>query len=233
MKGSGRAGTVRPSMVIMTGKLLGVTEGIAAMNLRIACGVGLCLVFICATFVVNIVAFDYAKDQETVEGLLTAKGSDVVVSTVSKPAFRTPEMGVHLDPFNWLALNGVKIFATAGNDPQYVKYTFNSQEIVKCPVEDSPYCHSDGMLYLGYTTNGRTIYGIQEEVDNEFQIDYDLLLDTEFISKIVVAPFKKIKEDNARHLLCMGCSCTGSGYSNTGCDGNSMFNYCVSGHCCF
>lgn len=57
-------GPIRPSMVVMTSKLLNVTEGMAAMNMRIAFGVFLCILLLVATFIVNVVAFDYAKDNK-------------------------------------------------------------------------------------------------------------------------------------------------------------------------
>jgi len=59
---NGQRNNVRPSMVMMTSKLLNVTEGMAAMNVRIAIGVFLCLILLVVNFVVNVVAYEFAKD---------------------------------------------------------------------------------------------------------------------------------------------------------------------------
>mmetsp|Transcript_17098 Transcript_17098/g.20590 ORF Transcript_17098/g.20590 Transcript_17098/m.20590 type:complete len:116 (-) Transcript_17098:10-357(-) len=51
--------------VHMTSRILNVSEGIAALNIKIAVGIAFCLVAIIATFLVNVMAFNYAKESET------------------------------------------------------------------------------------------------------------------------------------------------------------------------
>jgi len=94
-----RQGPVRPSMVVMTSKLLHVSEGIAAMNLRIAAGVVFCMILLVATFVVNVVAFDYAKSEKveaSAEGIpmVVDKGSGEVIDHHTSFIRMAPEVNL-------------------------------------------------------------------------------------------------------------------------------------------
>jgi hypothetical protein len=144
-------GTVRPSMVVMTSKLLHVSEGIAAMNLRIAAGVVFCMILLVATFVVNVVAFDYAKDQEQTRQadgsfMVTDKSSGEVVD------FHTKYAVVQKDFTEvWLSIKEISVHFNA---EAMGEYTVQAAEMYPCPVAQAEHCYN-GNLYVFHTTAGR------------------------------------------------------------------------------
>jgi len=153
---AGRSGTVRPSMVLMTGKLLGVSEGIAAMNLRIACGVVLCLVFIVATFAVNLVAFDYAKTEKAsgAGNLMKDKSSGQVVNfhTGSDHVTLTPEMDL-----NYGMIRKVREIDVQLVGDSFGHYMISSAEQLPCPAGHEDKCYKDN-LYLMFPTAGDRVF---------------------------------------------------------------------------
>lgn len=145
-QGTTRNGPVRPSMVVMTSKLLNVSEGIAAMNIRIACGVAFCCVLLVATFIVNIMAFDYAKDNKVQGGSLVDKDSGAQLQvTATYPLSR-----LYFDPFQFLGLEAFT--ADLSNGKAYYKAI--AKEIRSCDTSDQDnLCCVEGLAYLVFTGN--------------------------------------------------------------------------------
>jgi len=145
-QGTTRNGPVRPSMVVMTSKLLNVSEGIAAMNVRIACGVAFCCVLLVATFVVNIIAFDYAKDNKVQDGALVDKESGAQLRTTSTYPLFAREFNIvqfaQLETFHAKLSNG------------NAWYKALAKEHRPCDASDvDNECCVDGSAYLVFTGN--------------------------------------------------------------------------------
>jgi len=189
-KGSTRE-PVRSSMVVMTGKLLGVTESIAAMNLRIFAGVVFCIILLVATFVVNVIAFDYAKDSDSKNGALVSKSDGLTMTTRPFSAFEREPPLAPLTAESFFELKGI-------SRPTLYQYTFASHEIFVCPEQGSEFC-VNGKLFLATTTNGVKFYA--HEVNGHVIPD---LLPEDFAAKATERPSIK----DTRHLLChqtFGC----------------------------
>jgi len=195
--GSQRSGPVRPSMVVMTSKILKTTESIAAMNLRIAGGVFLCVLLITATFVVNVLAFDYAKESKMSGVMLVSADTGNAVSTLTKTEFHPNYQPLESQTF--LSKDGAMVFSN-GN---YGKYTFQSQEILDCPdgYAASEFCH-DGKTYLSYSSNGRALYAFPTSDNTKFE--FSLVGDADFLTKLSIAPLVTDQSESGkqRRLLC-------------------------------
>lgn len=145
-QGTTRNGPVRPSMVVMTSKLLNVSEGIAAMNIRIACGVAFCCVLLVATFIVNILAFDYAKDNKVQGGALTDKDTGAQLTV-------TPSYPLTRVRFGGNEFSGLESFnADLSNGKAFYRAT--AKEIRPCDEsDDDNVCCVNGLAYLIFTGN--------------------------------------------------------------------------------
>lgn len=158
-----QGGPVRPSMVIMTSKLLNVSEGIAAMNVRIAIGVFLCLLLIVATFIVNVLAFDYAKDNEMNDGALVDKSTGRMVEVVAKTRLQEGRTEVELDG-QYLAAQ--KSVAVTYGDNHMFYLNMDGFSILACPSTVSAelrtkYCQND-LTHLGYAVEGMVVVFFQD-----------------------------------------------------------------------
>jgi len=158
-----QGGPVRPSMVIMTSKLLNVSEGIAAMNVRIAIGVFLCLLLIVATFIVNVLAFDYAKDNEINRGALVDKSTGKMVEVVAKTRLQEGRTEVELDG-QYLAAQ--KSVAVTYGDNHMFYLNMDGFSILACPSTVSAelrtkYCQND-LTHLGYAVEGMVVVFFQD-----------------------------------------------------------------------
>lgn len=145
-QGTTRNGPVRPSMVTLTGKLLNVSEGIAAMNIRIALGVAFCCVLLVATFIVNILAFDYAKDNKVQGGALTDKNTGAQLTVT--PSYPLTHVRFGADEFS-----GLESFnADLSNGKAFYRAT--AKEIRPCDEsDDDNVCCVNGLAYLIFTGN--------------------------------------------------------------------------------
>lgn len=167
----------RPSMVVMTNKLLNVTEGMAAMNVRVACGVALCIVLLVATFIVNVIAFDYARDNEVSNGALVDKATGrpvVVADTVSLSGPAKNEFVLD-ETF----LRGVKNVELTGTGHNMLSVPSSGFTIFACnnnipEALQAEYCDLDGYAYLVFageliayykSNDGKLVTGIVDAAD--------------------------------------------------------------------
>jgi len=190
---------VRSSMVLMTGKLLGVTESVAAMNLRIFIGVIFCIILLVATFVVNVVAFDYAKDtkaavlNEASNAMMVSKDTgkplDVHVGTVQRPMFETVATFADIRP-----IKEVDVQFASGTHGHYM---ISGAEELPCPEGEEEYCQGDTLLVM-HATTGQTIY--VKNVDGAQIPSAHMLRDSSVLEKAVA--MSDIVVHKNRHLLC-------------------------------
>jgi len=193
-----RDAPVRPSMVVMTSKLLHVSEGIAAMNLRIAVGVFFCILLVAATFIVNVVAFDYAKDtkvallNEASNAMMVDKDSgnplDVHVGTVPRLALETVASFAFIRPIRELDVQ-----LASG---KYGNYMIGGAEELPCPEGEEKYCQGDSLLVV-YATTGQTIY-VKNENGAPLPSAH-MLRDSSVLEKAVA--MSDVHDHKNRHLL--------------------------------
>jgi hypothetical protein len=199
-QGTTRNGPVRPSMVVMTSKLLNVSEGIAAMNIRIACGVAFCCVLLVATFIVNILAFDYAKDNEVKEGALVDKNTGKKLTVTAQPP-AAPEPKQELSAEYLQTQKDVAVFY---GDNFFFNLRVDTFSISICPStvsEDlrTKYCQED-KTYLGFSDNDLVVVFYQDGAN----VGTKLVApeDQGFVTAVVSETLKQTK--STRHLL-HGC----------------------------
>jgi len=198
-----QGGPVRPSMVIMTSKLLNVSEGIASMNIKIAVGVFLCLILIGATFIVNVVAFDYAKDEARNDSnFVVDKSSAEVIEFHTKTVPFKPELTLE-------SLSQLKEVTTGTSDGSQFFFHVAGVEMSACS-EESLTCN-DGLKYVVKTTAQRDV--------NVAKVGSTVV----FVLQEALAEVDRLMKPENRHLLqggstaCPDCSpapcwvCTGNG----------------------
>jgi len=205
-------------MVLMTGKLLGVSEGIAAMNLRIAAGVFFCVILLIATFIVNVIAFDFAKDNETNAGFLRDRDTHRPVATAPKYEYFRDVMTLDT-PEDFFSASATMMI----DSERAVQYTFDSHEMLPCPEEGSKYCEGK-VVYLA--TAGNIVFYAYDGLTG---MEFDYVDDAAFLAKVERKTFR-LGEDQ-RHLLCQN-------QVQRSTDGDSclsMLSYemgvCRGGHC--
>jgi len=118
----------RTANAVMTGKLLGITEGVASMNARIFLALGFCLMIGAATFVVDIIAFDYALTTGSKNGALVDKDSGVQLTTTPLAPLTIAMPAFSADAF----LNTQVVRAKVSNG--FGRFELKANEIRPCPV---------------------------------------------------------------------------------------------------
>lgn len=190
-QGTTRNGPVRPSMVVMTSKLLNVSEGIAAMNIRIACGVAFCCVLLVATFIVNIMAFDYAKDNKVQDGALVDKDSGAQLHVTAT----YPHLPLEFSMSRFIGLESFT--ADVSNGKAFYKAL--AKEYRSCEKSDDGHvCCTDGAAYLVFTGNpASTMCAVNSNGLMDFRE-----AEPEFVARTMAAA---APADSGRHLLQGSC----------------------------
>jgi hypothetical protein len=210
-KGSSRE-PVRQSMVVMTGKLLGITESIAAMNLRIFVGVLFSIVLLVATFVVNILAFDYAKDNTVSGDRLVSKETGEVLRVGLDIRYGLPQFG----EYQFLATEEVRLATGSSGDFTSLVET-GSKMILPCPVADSPMC-TGAKTYLAYTNIPNLVLYATSDAD----VMRWAVADESFVQAAMQKGLEEAQAAPARKLLNPACDfcpvvcppgCSGSTHS--------------------
>jgi len=198
--GQTRTGTVRPSMVVMTSKLLHVSEGIAAMNLRIAAGVVFCMVLLVATFIVNIIAFDFAKDNKTAKDTMF-----VVDKSSGDPLNYHPKWSVYSPELTFASLSEMKeLGAPLIDGTSMGSYQISAVESLPCPEAGSDLCVGDD-LFAMHTNIGKVFFATDHSGQTHFLQNTDPAFLQKANDAVVSAPA------HSRHLLFHRCTMDGSG----------------------
>lgn len=193
-------GPVRPSMVIMTSKLLNVTEGMAAMNLRIAFGVLFCIVLLVATFIINIIAFDYAKDNKTAKDTMF-----VVDKSSGEPLNYHPKWSGYSPELTFASLSEMKeLGAPLIDGTSMGSYQISAVERLPCPEAGSDRCVGD-YLFAMHTNIGKVFFA----TDHHGQTHFLQNTDPAFLQKANDAVVSATA--HSRHLLFHRCTMDGSG----------------------
>lgn len=194
----------------MTGKLLGVTESIAAMNLRIFAGVVFCIILLVATFVVNVIAFDYAKTEKASgeDSMMRDKDSGKVVN------FHTATEHVAISDFKTLNKEFIRQIREidvnlgfdvgSNNYDGQGHYMIEAQEELPCPEGHADKCNNGKMYVLYPTTSGRVFYVTYDGAKFSYNVlaDHSLLTPSAHFADRADHPGRKLLQDICPWYAC-------------------------------